>query len=54
METAIFLSLTSFFNALALSRSLSNSLETSLSALAFAYYPWDASSNLSPHVMYNP
>jgi hypothetical protein len=38
-----FLSLTSFFHALALSRSLSNSLETSLTTVAIAHYPWDAS-----------
>lgn len=48
-----FLSLSSLFHALALSRSLSNSLETSLSTIAFAYYPWDASSKLSPQVLYN-
>ena len=53
VDTAVFLSLTSFFNALALSRSLSNSLETSLSSLAFAQYPWDASPNLSPQIMYD-
>ncbi|KAF9448878.1 glycosyltransferase family 22 protein [Macrolepiota fuliginosa MF-IS2] len=51
--TALLLSLSSFFHALALPRSLSNSLETSLSTVAFAYYPWDASSKLSPHVLYN-
>ncbi|EIN07166.1 glycosyltransferase family 22 protein [Punctularia strigosozonata HHB-11173 SS5] len=38
--TASFLSLTSVFHALALSRSLSNSLETSLTTLALASYPW--------------
>ncbi|KXN91514.1 GPI mannosyltransferase 3 [Leucoagaricus sp. SymC.cos] len=53
VSTALFLSLTSFFHALALSRSLSNSLETSLSTIAFAYYPWDASSKLSPQLLYN-
>lgn len=47
------LSLTSMFNALALSRSLSNSLETSLTTIAFAFYPWDASDKLSPHVLFN-
>ncbi|KIY73236.1 glycosyltransferase family 22 protein [Cylindrobasidium torrendii FP15055 ss-10] len=40
-QTSLFLSFTSFFHALSLSRSLSNSLETSLSTLAFAYYPWN-------------
>ncbi|KAF6763982.1 glycosyltransferase family 22 protein [Ephemerocybe angulata] len=54
VETTALLSLTSFFHALALSRSLSNSLETTLSTLAFSYYPWDASSKLIPHVTYNP
>ncbi|KAF8965276.1 glycosyltransferase family 22 protein [Flammula alnicola] len=52
-STAMFLSLTSFFHALALSRSLSNSLETSLTTIAFAYYPWDASSKLSPQLIFN-
>ncbi|KAF5389872.1 hypothetical protein D9757_003579 [Collybiopsis confluens] len=40
VETALLLSLTSFFHALSLSRSLSNSLETSLTTMALAYYPW--------------
>ncbi|XP_006457913.1 hypothetical protein AGABI2DRAFT_64785 [Agaricus bisporus var. bisporus H97] len=53
VSTAHFLSMSSLFHALALSRSLSNSLETSLSTVAFAYYPWDASSKLSPQVLYN-
>ncbi|KAF9484713.1 glycosyltransferase family 22 protein [Pholiota conissans] len=53
ISTAVFLSLTSFFNAIALSRSLSNSLETSLTVIAFAYYPWDASSKLSPQLIFN-
>ncbi|TFK30098.1 hypothetical protein FA15DRAFT_197688 [Coprinopsis marcescibilis] len=53
VATAVFLSLTSFFNALSLSRSLSNSLETSLCSLAFAYYPWDANPGISPHIIYN-
>ncbi|KAH7889562.1 glycosyltransferase family 22 protein [Phlebopus sp. FC_14] len=34
------LSLTSFFHSLALSRSLSNSLETSLTTTALGYFPW--------------
>ncbi|KZT26559.1 glycosyltransferase family 22 protein [Neolentinus lepideus HHB14362 ss-1] len=38
----VFLSLTSFFNALSLTRSLSNSLETSLTTIALSYFPWDA------------
>ncbi|KAH6918403.1 GPI mannosyltransferase 3, partial [Coprinopsis sp. MPI-PUGE-AT-0042] len=53
ISTAVFLSVTSFFNALSLSRPLSNSLETSLCSLAFAYYPWDARPDISPHVMFN-
>ncbi|KAF8077743.1 glycosyltransferase family 22 protein [Lyophyllum atratum] len=53
VSTALFLSLTSFFHALSLSRSLSNSLETSLTTIAFAYYPWDVSSSLSPQLIYN-
>ncbi|CAA7271512.1 unnamed protein product [Cyclocybe aegerita] len=51
--TAFLLSLTSFFNALALSRSLSNSLETTLTTIAFAHYPWDASPSLSPQLIFN-
>ena len=39
----LFLSLTSFFHALSLSRSMSNSLETTLTTIALCYYPWDAS-----------
>jgi len=39
----IFLSLTSFFHALSLSRSMSNSLETTLTTIALCYYPWDIS-----------
>src|SRR6267142_4772896 len=35
-----FLSLTSFFHALSLSRSMSNSLETTLTTIALCYYPW--------------
>ncbi|KAJ6502310.1 glycosyltransferase family 22 protein [Mycena sanguinolenta] len=37
---ALLVSLTSMFNVLSLSRSLSNSLETSLTAVALSYYPW--------------
>ncbi|KAF9240062.1 glycosyltransferase family 22 protein [Melanogaster broomeanus] len=39
-----FLSLTSFFHSLSLSRSLSNSLETSLTTVALGYFPWDMAS----------
>ncbi|KAF9500533.1 glycosyltransferase family 22 protein [Pleurotus eryngii] len=49
-STALVLSLLSTFNALSLSRSLSNSLETSLTTVAFSYFPWDGSANLS-HVL---
>ncbi|KAF9469288.1 glycosyltransferase family 22 protein [Collybia nuda] len=52
VSTALFLSLSCFFNVLSLSRSLSNSLETSLTTIAFSYYPWDASSNLSPQLIF--
>ena len=38
-----FLSLTSFFHTLSLSRSMSNSLETTLTTIALCYYPWDSS-----------
>ncbi|CAL1705145.1 unnamed protein product [Somion occarium] len=37
---ALFISLTSFFHGFALSRSLSNSLETSLTTIALSYFPW--------------
>lgn len=53
VNSKMLLSLTSMFNALALSRSLSNSLETSLTTIAFAFYPWDASDKLSPHLLFN-
>ncbi|KAH9843180.1 Alg9-like mannosyltransferase family-domain-containing protein [Rhodofomes roseus] len=39
--TVLFLSLTSFFHVLSLSRSLSNSLETTLTTVALSHYPWD-------------
>ncbi|KAL0946742.1 hypothetical protein HGRIS_012920 [Hohenbuehelia grisea] len=48
VSTSFWLSLTSTFHALSLSRSFSNSLETSLSTIAFSYFPWDAGYNLSP------
>lgn len=38
-----FLSSTSFFHALSLSRSMSNSFETTLTTIALCYYPWDTS-----------
>ncbi|KZT71275.1 glycosyltransferase family 22 protein [Daedalea quercina L-15889] len=38
----VFLSLTSFFHVLSLSRSISNSLETTLTTIALSHYPWDA------------
>ncbi|KAF9265631.1 glycosyltransferase family 22 protein [Marasmius fiardii PR-910] len=40
VSTAFFLSLTSFFHGLSLSRSLSNSLETSLTTVALSFFPW--------------
>ncbi|KAI0061234.1 glycosyltransferase family 22 protein [Artomyces pyxidatus] len=43
VSVTYFLSLTSFFHGLALSRSLSNSLETTLTTIALSYYPWDFS-----------
>lgn len=39
--TAYFVSLTSLFHSLSLSRSMSNSLETSLTTAALSYYPWN-------------
>jgi len=41
VNIAFWLSLTSLFNGLSLSRSLSNSLETSLTTLALSTYPWN-------------
>ncbi|KAL4246066.1 Mannosyltransferase, partial [Abortiporus biennis] len=41
VTTAIFLSLTSVFHGLALSRSLSNSLETTFTTIALSFLPWD-------------
>ncbi|KAJ6597114.1 glycosyltransferase family 22 protein [Mycena vulgaris] len=46
VPTVLLVSLTSLFHVLSLSRSLSNSLETSLTTIALAYYPWA----LSPKV----
>ncbi|KAH9948858.1 Alg9-like mannosyltransferase family-domain-containing protein [Amylocystis lapponica] len=39
--TTLFLSLTSLFHGLSLSRSISNSLETSLTTMGLSYFPWD-------------
>ncbi|KZP21235.1 glycosyltransferase family 22 protein [Athelia psychrophila] len=44
-SVTLFLSLTSLFHALSLSRSLSNSLETSLTTIALALFPWDPASH---------
>ncbi|KAG1762487.1 glycosyltransferase family 22 protein [Suillus occidentalis] len=41
VPTAYFVSLTSLFHSLSLSRSMSNSLETSLTTAALSYYPWN-------------
>ena len=38
-----FLSMTSLFHALSLGRTLSNSLETSLTTVALSYWPWPGS-----------
>ncbi|KAJ7085838.1 glycosyltransferase family 22 protein [Mycena belliarum] len=40
VATAFLVSLTSLFHVLSLSRSLSNSFETSLTTIALSYYPW--------------
>ncbi|KAI0309180.1 glycosyltransferase family 22 protein [Amylostereum chailletii] len=47
VSTAYFLSLTSFFHGLSLSRSLSNSLETTLTTIALSHFPWDPARALS-------
>ncbi|KAH7908309.1 glycosyltransferase family 22 protein [Hygrophoropsis aurantiaca] len=47
-STTYFLSLTSFFHALSLSRSLSNSLETSLTTIALSCFPWDYIASSQP------
>ncbi|KAI0929185.1 hypothetical protein AcW1_006200 [Taiwanofungus camphoratus] len=41
VSSALFLSLTSFFHGLSLSRTMSNSLETTLTTMALSYFPWD-------------
>ncbi|KAI0306813.1 glycosyltransferase family 22 protein [Multifurca ochricompacta] len=43
VPATFFLSLTSFFHALSLSRSLSNSLETTFTTGALSHYPWHTS-----------
>ncbi|OSD08566.1 glycosyltransferase family 22 protein [Trametes coccinea BRFM310] len=43
VNAALFLSFTSFFHGLSLSRSISNSAETSLTTIALSYFPWDPS-----------
>ncbi|KAJ7724487.1 glycosyltransferase family 22 protein [Mycena maculata] len=45
--TALLISLTSLFHVLSLSRSLSNSLETSLTTVALSYYPWTFGGNVA-------
>ncbi|KAI6022743.1 glycosyltransferase family 22 protein [Pisolithus marmoratus] len=47
VRPAYFLSLTSFFHAMSLSRSLSNSLETSLTTVALSHFPWDVKAPFS-------
>ncbi|KAF8273654.1 glycosyltransferase family 22 protein [Lactarius quietus] len=42
VPATFFLSLTALFHAISLSRSISNSLETTLTTAALSYYPWDA------------
>ncbi|KAL4067708.1 glycosyltransferase family 22 protein [Scleroderma citrinum] len=46
-QSTYFLSLTSFFHVLSLSRSLSNSLETSLTTVALNYFPWEVVTSAS-------
>ncbi|OCH87404.1 glycosyltransferase family 22 protein [Obba rivulosa] len=43
VSTTMLISLTSFFHGLCLSRSISNSLETTLTTIALSYFPWDSS-----------
>ncbi|KAF8844880.1 hypothetical protein BDN67DRAFT_942333 [Paxillus ammoniavirescens] len=47
-QSQYFLSLTSFFHSLSLSRSLSNSFETSLTTVALCHFPWDVASEFHP------
>ncbi|KAI0672934.1 glycosyltransferase family 22 protein [Trametes maxima] len=44
VNAALFFSFTSFFHGLSLSRSISNSAETSLTTVALSYFPWDINS----------
>ncbi|KAG1756415.1 glycosyltransferase family 22 protein [Suillus paluster] len=46
VPTAYLVSLTSLFHSLSLSRSMSNSLETSLTTAALSYYPWDVAQSM--------
>ncbi|EIW60158.1 glycosyltransferase family 22 protein [Trametes versicolor FP-101664 SS1] len=41
VDAAVLFSLTSFFHGLSLSRSISNSAETSLTTMALSFFPWD-------------
>ncbi|EKM55153.1 glycosyltransferase family 22 protein [Phanerochaete carnosa HHB-10118-sp] len=45
VSIVLLLSLASLFHGLALSRSLSNSAETSLTTVALSYFPWDTQSS---------
>ncbi|KAJ6630591.1 glycosyltransferase family 22 protein [Mycena sp. CBHHK59/15] len=47
VSTVLLVSLSSLFHILSLSRSFSNSLETSLTTIAFSYYPWNLGSGLA-------
>ncbi|CDO73566.1 Glycosyltransferase Family 22 protein [Trametes cinnabarina] len=49
VNAALFFSLTSFFHGLSLSRSISNSAETSLTTVALSYFPWDTYSSRWRH-----
>ncbi|KAJ7709677.1 Alg9-like mannosyltransferase family-domain-containing protein [Mycena rosella] len=47
IPTVLLVSLTSLFHVLSLSRSLSNSFETSLTTIALSYYPWASGSKVA-------
>ncbi|KAJ7219501.1 glycosyltransferase family 22 protein [Mycena pura] len=47
VPTVLLISLSSLFHTLSLSRSLSNSLETSLTTIALSYYPWVSGPNVA-------
>ena len=49
-DLQLLLSLTSIFHGLALSRSLSNALETSLTTIALSYFPWHPAFNVRRQV----